>query len=501
MAHNDTQACAHCALMHFPYNLDRLSVTNLHISLQSAQALHLDQPLTADDRQAYQQLLTGPAVHRRDLAESLISEALTRVRWHRQGLHSQDSAPPESPEQLYEWILRQTQRVHAAFADYLTGRRQGASRQYFPTRAHALLFLQRVAPTKLVDGAWLQQIPRWWRDSRLAGLIQIYLDELGNGDPQQNHVALYEQLLRQQGLDASQELPAAFYTQGLVQLALGHLPSNYLPEVAGFNLGYEQLPLHLLITAHELDELGIDPYYFSLHVTVDNGASGHARQAAAAVQQILPMMEGRNQIYQQVLDGTYLNDLGMSTPQIIAGLDLDAAARDILQHKAIFGHQAHADRCRIKGRSVNDWLKTPESTDEFITVMTQTGWIKRHDNPEQSRFWQLISGVQPIMHGVFSESELVILHDWIAGEWHQHEQAPKVQSYHRQNGIVRRVEKSSESLDHLPWDPERDQVERILSSNQTTAHQLDALVPYLQIGLHQRPAGMLATRAWRDRFQ
>jgi hypothetical protein len=58
---------------------------------------------------------------------------------------------------------------------------------------------------------------------------------------------------------------------------------KFLPEVIGFNLGYEQLPLHLLITAYELKELHIDPYYFTLHITVDNADSGHAKQAVDAV--------------------------------------------------------------------------------------------------------------------------------------------------------------------------------------------------------------------------
>ena len=59
--------------------------------------------------------------------------------------------------------------------------------------------------------------------------------------------------------------------------------TEYLPEVIGYNLGYEQLPLHLLISSYELSELGIDPYYFTLHVTIDNASTGHAQKAVQAV--------------------------------------------------------------------------------------------------------------------------------------------------------------------------------------------------------------------------
>ena len=79
------------------------------------------------------------------------------------------------------------------------------------------------------------------------------------------------------------------YLQGALQLALGVCADEFLPEVIGFNLGYEQLPLHLLITAYELSELGIDPYYFTLHVTIDNASSGHACKAAQSVLNLLPL--------------------------------------------------------------------------------------------------------------------------------------------------------------------------------------------------------------------
>jgi hypothetical protein len=39
--------------------------------------------------------------------------------------------------------------------------------------------------------------------------------------------------------------------QGAIQLGLAHHGEQFEAEVFGFNLGYEQLPLHLLITAYE----------------------------------------------------------------------------------------------------------------------------------------------------------------------------------------------------------------------------------------------------------
>src|SRR5690606_31490349 len=125
---------------------------------------------------------------------------------------------------------------------------------------------------------------------RMAPLVHTYLEELGDGAPDKNHVLLYRRLLTQHGIQAEDDgsLPDDLYEQGLIQLCLAWNAREFLPEVIGFNLAYEQLPLHLLVTSYELNELGIDPYYFTLHVTVDNGHSGHARQACDAVLGLLP---------------------------------------------------------------------------------------------------------------------------------------------------------------------------------------------------------------------
>ena len=104
--------------------------------------------------------------------------------------------------------------------------------------------------------------------------------------------------------------------QGLIQLALAYNSDQFLPELIGYNLGYEQLPLHLLITAYELNELGIDPYYFTLHVTVDNADSGHARKAweARYAFQPLPRTGEPDEVAEAYL---YLMKAGYTTGQIL----------------------------------------------------------------------------------------------------------------------------------------------------------------------------------------
>jgi len=323
---------------------------------------------------------------------------------------------PDNPAQLTAWLDRHYADVGEQFAAYRAARRAGAPREYFSTRSHALYFLRGVAPTKLVDGAWLYGLTRRWHDDRYYGLIKTYLEELGDGKPEDNHVAMYRQLLAEHGCEQITGLQDAHYMQGAIQLALAYNAHRFLPEVIGFNLGYEQLPLHLLITAYELDELGIDPYYFTVHVTIDNAGTGHARRALDSVTSTLPVVGNAGDFYARMRRGFQLNDLGMGTVDVIRSFDLEAELIRILRAKSVHGRHAHADYCRVGGRTVNEWLTQPQDIGLFLQKLEEAGWIRRHADPRQSRFWRLVHGERAEMFGVFSPYELQVMHDWIAGD-------------------------------------------------------------------------------------
>jgi hypothetical protein len=232
---------------------------------------------------------------------------------------------------LEQWMLCRIAAVGEAYKAYLETRKAGAPRRYFSNRSHALYFLQAVAPTKLVDGAWLYGLLPQWKNVGLHGLIQTYLEELGDGIAEKNHVALYQRLLATHGCDHWHHLDDEHFVQGAIQLCLANEGEHFLPELIGYNLGYEQLPLHLLISAYELNELGIDPYYFTLHVTIDNAAAGHARKAVQSLQQVRPLVGDADDFYRRVTDGYRLNDLGASTLSVIASFDLKNELIRVLQ--------------------------------------------------------------------------------------------------------------------------------------------------------------------------
>lgn len=382
---------------------------------------------------------------------------------------------PDDPAQLDAWSLQHAAGVAEGYKAYLDQRKQGGPRRFFANRAQALWFLQQVEPTKVVDGAWLFSALREWQDPRYHGLIRTYLEELGSGDPRCNHVLIYQRLMSRLGCLERPDLEDGRYLQASLQLALGEYGQDYLPEVIGYNLGYEQPPLHLLITTYELAELGIDGFYFQLHVTIDNAASGHAHLSLQALRQLCPADDVAG-FYERVRRGYRLNDLGISTPALIARFDLEAELLQALEHKRNFGQFMHSDHCRLQKRTINQWLAEPGAMPAFLEAMQAQGWIRRGEAPEQSRWWKLIEGPTAPMYGVFTAYEKQLWHDWIAAG-----SQPR----------IRRV---------LPgtWEAAL-QLQDQTSSNRrpcTADYDMDTLIVAMSGNKHATPEGLGATRAY-----
>lgn len=397
------------------------------------------------------------------------------VHWLTQQLANADNLQddlPDAPELLASWSVEHSDQVAHDYADYLAARRDGGPRRYFANRAQALWYLQQVAPTKAVDGAWLEGTLHHWRDPRYHGLIRTYLEELGDGDPLCNHVLIYQRLLSRLGCLESIPLDDDRYLQGAVQLALGQNTDRFLAEVIGYNLGYEQPPLHLLITTYELAELGIDGHYFQLHVTIDNAASGHAHRSIQALLQLCPD-DQRDAFYQRIRRGYRLNDLGTPAPELIARFDVQAELIAALERKRSFGQYMHSDHCRLQGRTINEWLSVPGAMGNFLEALEAQKWVRRNAPPAESRFWRLIEGPAAAMFGVFSAYEKQLWHDWIAGDW----QAP----------LPRRV---------CPGSWEAELAQEPTHGQGMPSQSVEALIELMAGNRHALPEGLQATRAY-----
>jgi hypothetical protein len=414
---------------------------------------------------------------------------------------------PPALHQLKAWMQERVEAVGAEYREYLAARKQGAPRRYFSSRAHALYFIKGVAPTKLVDGAWLYGLLAQWDNPDARPLIRTYLEELGDGMPDKNHVRLYRKLLGTHSLEHWEQLPDDHFVQGAIQLALACNADQFLPEIIGYNLGYEQLPLHLLISSYELNELGIDPYYFTLHVTVDNAATGHAHKAVQAVEQMLPACADRDAFYRRVLDGYLLNEPGASTTSVIREFDLEHELVQLLAAKSTVGKSLHSDYCRVAGRSVNDWLSSPANIPGFLDALQSAGWISRGEAPEHSRFWRLVSGERAEMFGVFSQYELEVLREWIASTPGTAATSVRVISHrarqraldnlgqqaprgpYPERGLIRRHAHEDENNDN-----ELRQIEARVAAAGGKQEAMDMLAELMSPALHHTPAGLMATR-------
>jgi hypothetical protein len=403
---------------------------------------------------------------------------------------------PDVPQQLDDWAEENVKNIGNQYHSYIAERKAGAPRRMFTTRSHALYFLRAVAPTKLVDGAWLYGLLSNAKDSYIAPFIAIYLDELGHGKYDQNHVSLYNRLLMHEDVNTRLPLSERHYVQGAIQLSLARYVQEFLPEIIGFNLGYEQLPLHLLVTAYELAELGIDPYYFTLHVTIDNFDSGHAHKALEGALALLPKIDDGGDFYRRMVRGYKMNFLGIDTPSVIAEFNADNELNLMLQHKSELGKFMHSDLARIEGRTINQWLAEPSRIGDFVQALIRAGWIRRHQNPNQSRFWRMISASNGVMAGVFNRAEQRLIYDWICGNWceTQATEIPNVGRFSRRK--VARNEK--ECVADLNSDITR--LQQQVSQCTSDQAAMDLLIPYLSPALHHSPVGLAATRIYSEYF-
>ncbi|GAA4323202.1 iron-containing redox enzyme family protein [Pigmentiphaga soli] len=443
----------------------------------------------------------------------LLARARNFLNVRLQEVHDRPSDMPDDLRECAAWMEGKAMRVGRLYADYLAARRRGGPCRYFTSRAHALYFLRSIAPTKLVDGAWLYGLVDHWDDTRFHPLIRIYLEELGDGVPDRNHVAMYRKLLAASGCGRWDDLEDDRYVQGTIQLALAYDSEHYLPEIIGFNLGYEQLPLHLLITAYELDDLGIDPYYFTLHVTIDNLATGHARKAIDALRLAMPAGSDAQAFYRRVIDGYLLNDLGAGTESIIRAFDLERELVRILRRKSVFGRHMHSDYCRVAGKSVNEWLADEALIPEFLAQLQRHGWIRRHRDPNDSPFWKLLVGDRAAMFGVFDEYELQIVHDWIAGDAGRGDadrfgSEPERETRRRMSFRARQTllggeetRTADDAADAGDFDAPVRALQAALVGRRTRRERMTMLAPLLSPARHASPEGLLATRLFSEELR
>jgi Iron-containing redox enzyme len=222
----------------------------------------------------------------------------------------------------------------------------------------------------------------------------------------------------------------------VAQLLISLFPHEFLPEILGFNLHFEGLTMETMKAAKELEELGLNSYYFVLHISIDNADSGHTAIAMQAVVKYIEHMRqsqgmsSAQQAWRRVQAGFILSQ-GLSTgPQCPSRRTpavnsfprntREAEVIRIFKAKAPVAHKIHcSSRMRIGGRKLVDWLEPHAfagkqwQMDFLDSLSNMKPWVRRGDS-SKSRLIQELSW-EGKMFGCFTQSEVEVVKRWIDG--------------------------------------------------------------------------------------
>lgn len=373
-----------------------------------------------------------------------------------------------SAESVWSFLEDERIRILAEWASYLERRRQGRGPALFGTTEAAKAWLVQQAPVKFVDGAWLGHVHKITTPFALRGVTkdawQVLSEELGDGDLSKHHVHLYRKLLDHVGCPLPEGHSADFinfcdwdgmgndgaWEAAVAQLLISLFPNEFLPEILGYNMHFEMVTLNTMQAAHELKDLGIDPYYFLIHIAIDNADSGHTAMATHAVTRYLDMVratEGETaseQAWKRVQVGFILSQTqghdsckrespAASTMMTTAGsglagpnipnvlLDpLSTQVIDMFRAKALVSQQFHCQsRVRIGTHTLSGWLDPnkwkhshPQHQLELLNALSRARpWIIPGASNKSLLIRELSWGGR--MFGAFTHNEVAALCSWI----------------------------------------------------------------------------------------
>ena len=295
----------------------------------------------------------------------------------------------------------------------------------FSDNLHATWYLFQIAPTKMVDGVWLSNIHQQDRSLEIVfeRLQKVYVEEIGSGETDDtNHINIYRSLLRSItgdiiGGDPTDFLDHFLYTkfrvgemddrliQGCIQMSLSLVADEYLPELIGYNLGYEQIALHMLITSYELKEYGIDPSYFDLHITVDNMDCGHAKLALDAARDYLSVYPEH---FNRLLSGYRLSDVGPCAFDIAKNYDVDKIVQYVFERKSRWSYALHDNLKQEKwGNTLGETMRLSDGA-EICRWLADAGYFKGETFIDT----KFSSMMKRNMFGTFNQTELLYVRKW-----------------------------------------------------------------------------------------
>jgi hypothetical protein len=303
--------------------------------------------------------------------------------------------------------------------------------------------VRQFAPLNQLDGAWIRNAAHAGPIDRVtANLFNVWMDEMGDGNPDQNHANVYTQLLSKVGLQLDPIYTKAYadnpdmldsaYTVPMYELAISQFTQTFYPEILGMTLQLEWEVLALKPTIKLFRHFGLDSHFYELHVGIDNAVHGHGAKAREAVEWYLDQALARGgdaevqRLWRRIwtgyvafaTTGTLGQDLRNLLKQRVENPQTPQdKVRDIMYSKKQYGSLNHGQR-RLGPNLINDLFEDP---DAFMQALIDNNYIVP-GSISASSFFKAISFEGP-MYKVFSEDEIRVWEDWVA--WLGQQTKPK----------------------------------------------------------------------------
>lgn len=297
----------------------------------------------------------------------------------------------------------------------------------FRTAEHVVERIRQLAPFNQLDGSWLERATKAGPIIEVnAFLFEIWSDEIGNGDPAQNHANIYTDLMHSAGIympplnsrayadnldvwDASFSSPA-------YQSAIARFPETYFPELLGMTLYLEWEAIYLPAMVKLYEYHGFPSLFYKLHVAIDNPVNGHGARARDAVNLYLDHVRaegGDSEVqahWRRIWTGYLAFRFGgfdewryrLTNP--IPVFDLMVALVNQKKHYGQLNHHS----LRFGPNLINDLFDEP---DIFLTELSRSDLIVRGD-AKSSPIFGLMSQTGPMLK-VFSAKDKALWTEWI----------------------------------------------------------------------------------------
>jgi hypothetical protein len=293
--------------------------------------------------------------------------------------------------------------------------------------------IRQLAPFNQLDGAWLRNISQAGPIDEINSLLfSIWMDEAGDGNPEQNHANLYTKLLESVGIslppvnsreyvDNADLLDSAF-TAPLFELVISEFTRTFFPEILGMTLQLEWEVINLWPGIIRLEAWGIDTHFYRMHVGIDNAANGHGAKARQAVEMYLDRVRQQTGSEDEVQRqwkriwngyvafetvGKISEDLQQLVNQRRKGTP-ETDLINLINQKKPYGRFNHGNKTVAK-EFINDLFEDPQLL--LVKLAGDPNYITPGD-PVKSKFFQKLTFDGP-MYKVFSDDEIELWRRWV----------------------------------------------------------------------------------------